>query len=316
MFSIKPILKEPLLHFLAMGLALFLIYESLNPGSDEDNSSHILIDRDTLLTYMQVRAKAFNGEHFQQQLNAMPEPQRQSLINDYVREEVLYREAKALQLDKNDALARQRMIQQMRYVMQSMIGAAINLTEEDLQKYQTLHADRYAEPATITFTHVFINADTRSMDKAKSLAQQQLKTLNQEQIQFHQAPGHGDRFLYHRNYVQKEADLVASHFGEALQAAVFNLAPNETQWQGPFVSPYGYHLVLVTQQTPERHPAFNEVKARITQDLMRERRQQQVDATIKGMIERYEVTVALEPELDPELDPEQKQNPATLAEGA
>ncbi len=291
---IKQAAREPLLHFLLLGLCLFLAYGSLNPNNTETDQDRIVVDRDTLLTYMQYRAKAFDAKRAGQQLEAMPSERRQQLIDSYIREETLYREAKALQLDKNDSVARQRMIQQMRYLMQSMITASIELTEDELQAYQEKYAERYAEPAKTTFTHVFFSTAGRSDDEAQQLAKQQLAELNQQQIPFHKALGFGERFLYHRNYVQKEADFIASHFGETLQAAVSALPTSETEWQGPYPSPYGYHLVLVVQQTPEYHPTFDEVKSRVAQDLMQERRQQQVDRAIAQMIERYDVEVSVD----------------------
>jgi hypothetical protein len=72
------------------------------------------------------------------------------------------------------------------------------------------------------------------------MARQQLDALNQQKTPFHRATGFGERFLYHRNYVRKEADFIASHFGELMQAAVFDLPVSDTQWQGPYQSPYGY----------------------------------------------------------------------------
>ena len=291
---IRMVLKEPLLHFLALGFALFLAYNAFNPDMETGRADHIVVDRESLLTYMQYRAKAFNGERAQQQLNSMPDKQRQQLVDDYIREETLYREAKALQLDKNDSVARQRLIQQMRYVVQSIIGASITLSDAELREFQAQNRERYFEPAKTTFTHVFFSSASRPKDEARQLAQQQLSELNENNIPFHQAPGHGDRFLYHRNYVQKDAEFIASHFGEDLQTAVFDLPASDTQWQGPYPSPYGYHLVLVTQQTPEYHPTFDEVKGRVTQDAVQARRQQQVNKAIDEMIARYEVTVALE----------------------
>ena len=291
---IKQVVQEPLLHFLLLGFCLFLAYSVLNPNSTDTRSDRIVVDRTTLLTYMQYRAKAFDAARAQQQLDAMPSEQRQQLIDDYIREETLYREAKALQLDKNDSVARQRLIQQMRYLMQSVITATIELTDDELQRYLKEHAERYAEPAKTTFTHVFISTATRSLDEAQQLAQQQLKLLNQQKTLFHQALGFGDRFLYHRNYVQKDAEFIASHFGESLQAAVVGLPASENQWHGPYQSPYGYHLVLVAQQTPEYHPHFEEVKGRVAQDLLQERRQQQVDQAITQMIEAYEVDVSVD----------------------
>lgn len=291
---IQSTLREPLLHFLALGVFLFLAYEAINPGSVDDEVGRIVVDGNSLLTYMQYRAKAFDVERFQQQFDAMSLGQRQQLINDYVREETLYREAKALQLDKNDVVARQRLIQQISYLTQSVITATIELADEELKAYHLAHANRYREPTKITFTHIFFSSAKRSSAEAQLLARQQLNQLNQEQIPFHQALSYGEQFLYHRNYVQKEADFVASHFGQVLQTAVFALPASESRWQGPYPSPYGYHLVLVTQRIAEYDPAFAEIKTRVVQDLMQKKRQDQLAMAIQKMIENYEVIISAE----------------------
>ena len=288
----RQVIKEPLLHFLALGLGLFLFYGALNPGNAGDNPDRIVVDRDTLLTYLQYRLKAFDADRAGQQLDQLPAGQRQQLIDDYIREETLYREAKALQLDKNDNVARQRLVQQMRYLAQSMLEAGIRFTEDELRAYQQQYANRYLEPAKITFTHVFISTDQRADKEAKALAQQQLQQLNQQQVPFHQAPGFGERFLYHRNYVKKEADFIASHFGEVLQQAVFDLPVSDSQWHGPYRSAYGYHLVLVVQQSAEYQPDFEAVKNRVAQDLLQQRRQQQLEQAIGKMVEQYTVDIA------------------------
>ena len=291
---IKLIVKEPLLHFLAIGLCLFLVYGVLNPSADNEQSNRINVDRDALLTYLQYKAKTFDNDRFNQALDKMSVAERQGLIENYVRDETLYREAKALQLDRNDNIARQRLIQQMRYLTQSVVSAGQSITEDALFAYFDENAERYLEPATTTFTHVFFSTAERSPESAEALANQQLAKLNEQQIPFHRAIGIGERFLYHRNYVRKDADLISSHFGEDMASTIFALPTNDIRWQGPYRSTYGYHLVLVTQQTSAYTPALEEIKNRVAQDLRQQHQQQQLNHAITRMVQHYEVTVTAE----------------------
>ena len=292
--TLKTFLREPLLHFLALGFCFFAAYGALNNSVENDPENRITVDRKTLLTYLQFRAKAFDTERFEQVLDSMPDQDRQRLIDDYVREETLYRQAKALQLDTNDNVARQRLIQQMRYLTQSVVSADTSITDDALQAYYQENKGRYLEPATITFTHVFFSTARRSPESAEALASQQLTELNDQQIPFHQALGFGERFLYHRNYVRKEADLIGSHFGDAMASEVFNLPVSDSQWQGPYQSPYGYHLVLATQQTPAITPELVDIKNRVAQDLLQQRQQQQLELAIEQMVDDYEVNITAE----------------------
>ena len=105
------ILKEPLLHFLTIGLILFLVYGYIEKDKYSDTPEKIVVDRSKLLVFLQYRSKVFDNQNFSDILNNMPGKQLRKLIDDYAREEALYREAKTLSLDKNNYIARKRLIQ-------------------------------------------------------------------------------------------------------------------------------------------------------------------------------------------------------------
>lgn len=283
------LIKEPLLHFLLIGACLFVAFQAINGTSVNENSRAIEVSQAKLLSFLQYRARKFNSEDAARQLETMTDEQRQQLVDAFVREEVLFREAKALALDSNDYVARQRLIQQMRYLTESFIQVTVDNSDTAVSGYLEENSERYRKPAEATFTHVFFSTAKRADEEAKVLAQQQLLQLNNEQIPFHRATAYGERFLYHRNYVKKEADHIGSHFGEPMRQSIFALAPNDQQWQGPYQSPYGYHLVLLTQNTPSAMPALAEVKGRVLQDMYREQQQQAVNGAIKEMVGRYQV---------------------------
>ena len=287
---LKWLIKEPLVHFLLLGLSLFLVFDVLNPNPVED-PTQIAIDRDRLLTFMQYRAKQFDGRKFGEVFDQLSPAQLQVLVDDYVREEALYRQAKALNLDANDYVARQRLIQQFTYLTQGFVDASTRLSDADIENYLNQHRDRYREPDKITFTHVFFSTQRRPMSEALTLAQNTLKTLNLNQIPFHQGLAYGDRFLYHANYVNKEADLVASHVGTAMQTALFELTPSESQWRGPFVSDFGVHLALVTARQNSYDPPLEQVRGRVAQDALQARVKAQTNKAISGIVESYSLKV-------------------------
>lgn len=288
------LLREPLIHFLLMGACLFAIFNAINGDVAADDGNTIEVTQEKLLSFIQYRARKFDPDDTARQLDTMSEQQRQQLTDAFVREEVLYREAKALALDSNDYVARQRLIQQMRYLTESFIQVTIDDSDAAVKKYLADNSDRYRKPAEATFTHVFFSTAQRRAAEAKVLAEKQLKQLNNDNILFHQGIGYGERFLYHRNYVNKEADHIASHFGEPMQQAVFALSPSDTQWHGPYQSPYGYHLVMLTQNTPTAMPSLAEVKGRVVSDIYREQQQEVVNKAIEQLISRYQVNTPKE----------------------
>ena len=162
--------REPLLHFLTLGLMVFVVYEyCLEPPADP---KRIHVSQENILAYMQYRAKSFDADNAQRQLESMSAANRAQLIDAYVREEVMYREAKALQLDKNDYHARQRLVQQMRYLTQRLVEKPSRLTDEELRRYRDAHEDRFIKPAHATFTHVFISLENRSDEDARAMSSQ------------------------------------------------------------------------------------------------------------------------------------------------
>jgi peptidyl-prolyl cis-trans isomerase C len=105
----KHLLREPLLHFLLIGTALFVGYRVLNPNADAAaQSNRIELTQDDLLQ-MSVAWLA------QGQPAPTPEQMR-NLVEHRVREEILYREALALGLDKGDTIVRRRLAQKMEFL--------------------------------------------------------------------------------------------------------------------------------------------------------------------------------------------------------
>ena len=217
------------------------------------------------------------------------------MIDEFVRDEALYREAKALGLDEKDFGVRQRVIRQLEFINQGVVSSAIELTEDDLRKYLEENQEKYREPPTITFTHVFLSTDRPGEETAEQRARTTLQELNGESngvsVPFHEAPAHGDRFLYSRNYVNKNAGEIKSHFGHEMQERLFALEPNDKAWRGPFQSLYGYHLVLVTKKTESFVPSFQELRDRLQTDAFQKRLDAELSVIERSVIDGYLVSV-------------------------
>lgn len=287
----KTIVKEPLLHFLALGVALFVAYSVANPEQADQDPSTIVVDRDRLLTYLQYRSRTFDQQRFGDLLDTLDDTELEQLIDSYVREEALYREAKALALDQNDYVARLRLIQQLEFITRGFAEAEIDLTEVEIERYYETHKADYREPPTVTFTHVFFNQEQHGIEQTEALAREALEKLNRDQVPFEGAPGHGDGFLYHLNYVAREPDEVASHFGATMQERLFALAPSKSTWRGPFQSPYGIHLVLLTAREASYIPPLEAIRARVQEDLRRTLLEERFEQSVQVIVGGYEVDV-------------------------
>lgn len=304
---IRKIIQEPLLHFLLVGALLFVVYGYVGDQSEAiDSSRRIVVNDDRLLEYLQLRSKTVSPDNVRKQMESMSGQELALVVESFVREEALYREAKALGLDEKDVGVRQRMVRQLEFINQGMLNAAIELGEDDLREFLANNEQRYVEPPTITFTHVFFSSDRRGKDEASQKAIATLRELKSDPdgspVPFHRAPGYGDRFLYRQNYVKQELDEIRSHFGEAMQQAVFAIQPSDQQWHGPFESLYGFHLVMVTRKSDQRVPEFDEIRKRLEADTYQAKLDQQIRDLEKAVVEGYdiEIAAALQSKLPPE----------------
>jgi len=291
---LKKFLKEPLVHFLAAGLGLFVLFGIVNRGDQESDPNVITVDQDALLTFIQYRIKAFNPDLAAKKLGSLSDEELQRLIDDYVREEVLHREALALGLDEDDYIIRRRLVQKLEFITEGFAEAGADLDEAAVQRYFDANkADYYVDPY-VTFTHVFFQTEDRPREQARTLAEEELQKLNRSSVPFSEAPQHGDRFLYHVNYVERTPDYVGSHFGPAMARALFELEPNEFVWRGPFDSAYGVHLVLLTTNEPGREPELAEIEGRVREDARRARIREETEAAIADVVDAYDVRVVYE----------------------
>jgi hypothetical protein len=283
------LVREPLVHFVIAGAVLFSVFQALG-GEPEADDATIVIDRRALLAHMQYRANAFEPEAFGALLDAMTPDERQALIDDYVREEALYREAEALGLRENDYIIRQRMVQKMSFLMGDLAVAGEAIDEAALEDYFARNREAYAAEPSATFTHVFFDADRRGADGAEAAARAALATLRAEHAGFNDASG-GDRFPFLRNYVERTFSYVASHFGPEFAQALAELPEDAEGWQGPFRSAYGWHVVLMTARTSRSLPALADVRASVEADFRRDEADAALDRLTEGLLERYRVEV-------------------------
>ena len=288
----KYLVKQPLLHFLLIGFALFALFELTSAGDPaETDPKTVVVDRETLLQFMQFRSKAFDRKRFEKELDRMPEEQRRRLEEDFIREEVLHREALALGLDREDYVIRRRLVQKLDFITQGFANAALELSREDVVRYFEEHRDDYYVQPHVTFTHVFLDTEKHGQQKALELAQAKLAELRENGAGFTEAPSHGDRFLYHVNYVERVPEFVASHFGPEMARAVFEMEPDDAAWHGPLPSPYGYHLVMLTARRGGRTPEVDEIYGRVEQDTRHGRVRVTKEKAIQEIIKTYDVQV-------------------------
>lgn len=285
------LLKQPLLHFLLIGMGLFALFD-LTATNAEPAADTIVVDREALLTFIQFRAKAFAPGLAPARLDAMSPRQLDELIAQYVREEALHREALALGMDADDYIIKRRLVQKVEFVADGFAADVVQLDDAAIAAHYAEHQQSYFVEPLVTFTHVFFD-DERGAARAEDAAAAKLVELNRAAVPFAQSTRHGDRFLYHTNYVERTREFVASHFGESMAAQVFALDGDDKRWHGPFASPHGQHLVLLASRTDGRLPELAEIAEQVASDARRARVRAASEAEIQAILARYTVDVQL-----------------------
>ncbi len=277
MASLKTLLREPLVHFLLLGAGLFVAFGFVSKRTSPAPEKIVV-------TRGQIESLALSFTRTWQR--PPTDEELEGLIRDHVREEVYYRAAIALGLDRDDTIVRRRLRQKMEFLSED-VGAEVGPTDEDLQAYLRAHPETFRVERRFTFRQVYLNPDRHGgnlrRDAARLLAQLNQTGGKADVIEM------GDPSLLEHQFDAVPASEVAKQFGEKFAAALTDVAPG--RWQGPIESGYGAHLVFVAERTDERLPALEEVRDAVRREWMNFHRQKANDQFYAGLLERYTVTV-------------------------
>jgi len=285
--------KDPLVHFLLAGLVLFLIFNVVSPNQGYIDPKTVIVDREVILVHVQNTSKMFDPVLAAKKFDGMNEREKEALINDYIREEVMFREATSLGLDKEDYVMRRRVIQKLDFITDDIIEQSVKVDDEALNQYFIENKDDYYVEPFVTLTHIYFDAEKHSKDELVKLADEKKAELNKKQVIFSDSVKHGDRFLYHVNYVERTYDFIQSHFGDEMTGKVFSLTPSDKDWYGPFQSQYGLHLVMISKKQEGHYSTLEDVKRQVEMDFQREEKMKRKDETVKKIIDTYNVQINL-----------------------
>jgi len=267
--------REPLVHFLVAGAAIVGLYRWVAPPAP----------RQVVVTSAVVRGLR---EEYRRRNGAAPTAaQEAAMIQRFVDNEVLYREALARGLDRGDLIVRRRLIQKMAFVSEGLEPIP-EPTDAELEAYADAHAARYALPDRVSLSHVFASAD-RHGDALDAVA----AALRARLVAGDDPAALGDPFLHGRELTLRSERELAGLFGAAFAARVMSL-PDGT-WSEPIRSSYGLHLVRVTARRPGGRPPLAEIRDAVARDWREERRTAADRAALDRLRQRYDVRVEAAP---------------------
>ncbi|MDG2004048.1 MAG: peptidylprolyl isomerase [Novosphingobium sp.] len=284
---------DPLVLFLVVGLTLYLILDALGLARGDDRL--IAVDDAALSAFFASEGGQMPGRT----LDALKLEERRKLVEDYVREEALYREARALGLDRDDSAIRRRLVQSLRFSLQGEgegegEGGAAEPSEADLRTFFAANRDRYTESAKLSFSHIYFDKALRGSGAARDAARQALALAGKGDWL-----AMGDRYPYQRSQVELREDALASELGEEAARRIFAMAAQGERWQGPVESELGFHLIRIDRSTAGSEPVFAQIRGELVAGLERERREKQLQRAVDGIVEGYRVEMS--PELEKQL---------------
>jgi predicted pyridoxine 5'-phosphate oxidase superfamily flavin-nucleotide-binding protein len=229
----------------------------------------------------------------------------QGLVDDWVRDEIIYREGLAQGVDRNDEIVRRRVVQKMSFLVDGM--AADVPTEADLQNWLREHPDDFLVAPSYTLRQVYFDP-ARHGDVLASVVESAMASLQRNP----NAPV-GDATLLPASMSEAEAGEVARTFGNDFANALAPLP--DGRWAGPVPSGFGVHLVRIDARTPGRVPALAEVREAVERDLLHARSRKAAEVFYDSLRELY--TVKMEADLDRPVDgPSTSQAAAVPSAGA
>jgi hypothetical protein len=276
-------LREPLFHFLLLGAALFILFNFVNKQGSEE-PERIVVTTGQIQHLSSTFTRTWQRPPTQQELAG--------LIQDYIREEVLYREATALGLDRDDTVIRRRLRQKMEFVSED-VAAKVEPTDEELRDYLVQHPEKFREEDRFTFSQVFLDPDRRG-NSLESDLEDILAKLNNIGTKI-DISALGDGLLLEHNFKSATASEINKLFGEKFASQLSRLEPGK--WQGPIKSGYGVHLVFIEERTKGRIPPLDGVRAAVRREWANERRLEANDKFYKDLLKRYTVVIE-QPEND------------------
>ena len=261
------LVREPLVHFLLIGLLLFALY-GLVGGSNSDRN--IRVDDDVAATLFGQFNKTWQRAPTSEEMSA--------LVESYVRDEILYREGVALGLDRDDPTIKRRISQKFATIAEEYEPAKVP-SDAELEAWMKRNPDRYARPALVTFDQIAFEGSAAGLAALEAARTALAAGVDPRTL------GQGRMLLPH--FELYPVDLVQRDFGPEFARAIATVRPG--RWEGPVKSGYGVHLVRVDRVVAGSAPKLADVRAAVARDYEQDRRTRSLDAAYRKLRENYRV---------------------------
>lgn len=271
------ILREPLLHFIVLGALLFAVYASVSRGAGASV-------QDVIVSQSRISHLA---TMFSRSWRRAPSPAELSdLVDDYVREEILYREARAMGLDNDDPVIRRRLRQKLEFLAEDVAAQRVP-TDDELNSLLQNEPERFRTESRYSFRHVFLDPDRHR--GRLSEAQEDLRKALTEMSEGTEPAEIGDRFLLGLSFSDMPANELTRLFGMNFAEQLARTPAGS--WEGPLQSSYGAHFVRVTSREQGRLPLLDEARATLVREWHERERVNSDTEAFARLRSRYRVVI-------------------------
>jgi peptidyl-prolyl cis-trans isomerase C len=278
------LLREPLVHFLLIGAVLFGIGAIRGESASVTPVRRIVVDSGQIVSLIEGWRRTWQRPPTEAELRG--------LIDDFLQEEIYYREAIALGLDRDDMVIRRRLRQKIE-LLSGDIAETVDPTEEELQAFLDENVERYRIDPTFTLAHRYFNADRRGED-ALADAEASIARLSGLSGGDEAAPA-GDRLPLPEVFERIGLRELASQFGQEFADGVGGLEVGV--WTGPVRSGFGYHVVFIEEKIAGRPATLDEVRFEIDRDWRFAHQQEMEEQLFAGLRDQYLISVVWPEEL-------------------
>jgi hypothetical protein len=273
LMSFSRIIKDPLIHFVIIGVALFAVYALVNPSSRMAPENTILVSTGRIGQLVAIFSKTWQRPPTAEELKG--------LIDDAILEEAYYRKAVEMGIDRDDTMIRRRLRQKLEFLTDDT-AAMVTPSEEDLEAYLSEHADEFRTEPTYTFRQLYFKPEKYGDDPLPAIRKLADELRGGGDIT-------GDATLLPDSLENGSSRIIDGTFGTGFAENLANLAPGV--WSDPIPSGYGLHLVRINGATPGELPSLEKVRPAVEREWANQRRIEARAAFNAELLKDYKIEV-------------------------
>ncbi len=311
-------LRKPAVHFVALGLVLYLVKAVAYPLESSVPESEVIVIE-------AARVEELRRDWLARSGSPVSERGLDALVRSEVDDRLLIEEARRRGLHRSDPVVQRRLLQNMKFLGDAAGSSAADQLDEayrlgmdrsdlvvrrrlvqllqleaygrarvpepgeaELESYLAEHSDRFMRPPRLSLQHVYFSRDKRGPATAAD-ARAALARIVAKANAAGSADAQGDPFMFPRDLASHSERELAKIFGAEFAAGVFDFPIGH--WSGPTASAYGEHLVFVHSRSPAALPPLAAVRKQVLESLLAERGKRALRETLRGLRENYTVRV-------------------------